>query len=91
MRKATQTSGGARAAVSGGWRRAAGGGDYSRNQSSRRSYTYFLNVDLVQVPITKKRGVIAFVDGFNALMAGPSAGARTQRIQINLILWVYNH
>ena len=45
----------------------------------------FFDADLVQIPITKKRGAIAFVDDFTAWVVRPSAGTNTHRLQSELI------
>jgi hypothetical protein len=45
----------------------------------------FFNTDLVQSPINKARGAIAFVDDYNAWVTGPSAGANIERLQNEVI------
>lgn len=45
----------------------------------------FFNADLVQTPITKTQGALAFVDDFNAWVTGPSAGANVERLQTEVI------
>ena len=45
----------------------------------------FFNADLVQTPIKRNRGAIAFVDDYNAWVVGPSAQANVERLQVEVI------
>jgi hypothetical protein len=45
----------------------------------------FFNADLIQTPITKSRGAIAFVDDFNAWVVGPSGRSNVERLQADIV------
>ena len=45
----------------------------------------FFKADLVQMPITKKKGAVAFIDDFTAWVVGPSAGYNSEQLQRTLI------
>lgn len=56
-------------------------------QGSPPSPILFLlfNADLVQMPITKRKGAVAFVHDFKAWLVGASAGYNTEQLQKGLI------
>ena len=45
----------------------------------------FFNTNLVQTPINRNQGAIAFVDDYNAWVVGPTAGENVQRLQAEVI------